>query len=238
MEHMISKTNARTTSRYVLRSVIAVAAIVADAALPAGALPAPAALQAGANSGSADSLVGPQVWYFQAAPGPFVVHIDATGTSQDSAPVGGAFAVRVAFSPNVKGDRFRSTPSGSGLIVNGTVTRPTRVLITIVPPNSPLVRVARNYTIEATGNIAFGSGSSADPVVGPYISKRGYGATRFNANGTIVTADGQQGRWVVFDPKLRIYTVTIGTDRMTVKLVPGRGLIDASNENLYFESAR
>lgn len=225
---------------HVSLAMLAVAVFgTAGLGVPARAATAPSALQAGPNSGSADSFVGPHTWYFQAAPGTFAVTVDATGTSQDSAPVGGSFAVRVAFAPDVKGDRFTAQQTPTGLVVRGTVVRAARVLVTIVPANSPLVRVARNYEIQATGNVAFASGAASDPIVGPYIAKRNaYGATRFNPNGTVATSDGQQGRWVLFDAQLRIYTVTIGGDRMTLKLVPGRGLIEASNDVVLFESAR
>ncbi len=226
--------------RRIWPAAVALAAILASGpALPAGAQTAPTALQAGANSGSADSFVGPHTWYVRATPGTFSVTVDATTATQDSAPVGGSFGVRVAFAPDAKGDRFTSQPTQSGLVIHGTVVRPTKVLVTIVPANSPLVRVARNYVIQAAGSVAFGGGSAADPIVGPYISKRNaYGATRFNANGTVATSDGQQGRWVLFDAALHIYTVTIGPDRMTVKLMAGRGLVEASNDVVYFESAR
>lgn len=231
---------ARRSSRVVavVAAAAAVAVLLTAPGVPARAATAPTALQPGANAGSADSFVGPHTWYFQARPGTFSVTVDATTTSQDSAPVGGAFAVRVAFAPDERGDTFTSSATQSGLVVHGRVVRATRVLVTIVPPNSPLVRVARNYEIQAMGSVAFASGSRTDPIVGPYVSKRGYGATRFNADGTVATADGRQGRWTLFDAGLHIYTVTIGDDRMTVKLMAGRGLIDASNDNVYFELAR
>jgi hypothetical protein len=221
--------------------LLAAALLAAFASAPpaaAFAQTAPSALKAGANAGSADSFVGPHTWYFQALPGTFTVTVAAQSVSQDSAPVNSAFGVRVAFSPNAKGDGFASKPGDGGLVISGKVAKAARVLITIVPANSPLVRVARNYTIEATGKVAFAAGSQADPIAGAYIAKRNaYGATRFNPDGSVATSDGQQGRWVLFDGALHIYTVTIGGDRMTVKLMAGRGLVDASSDVVYFEAA-
>jgi hypothetical protein len=206
--------------------------------VPVSAQTAPSALAPGPNSGSADSFVGPHVWYFNATTGRFTVEVDATGTSSDSAPIGGGFNASATFASYVKGDALALSQIPHGIVIHGTAVRPTRVLVTITPPNSPLVRVARNYMIQAGGSVTY-SASNADPIAGTYIAKRNaYGATRFTPNGTVLTSDGQQGRWVLFDPSLHIYTVLIGSDRMTVKFMAGRGLVDASNDNVYFEQAR
>jgi hypothetical protein len=228
----------KNSARWPVAATLAGILIAQTPPVPGNAQTAPSPLAPGPNSGSADSFVGAHVWYFNATPGRFTVEVDATGTSSDSAPIGGAFNASAAFASYVKGDALALSQIPHGIVIHGTAVRPTRVLVTITPPNSPLVRVARNYMIQAGGNVAY-SASDADPITGTYISKRNsYGATRFTPKGAVLTSDGQQGRWVLFNPSLHIYTVLIGADRMTVKFMAGRGLVDASNDNVYFEQAR
>ena len=210
----------------------ALLALIALAAcrLPAGAQVAPTPLQAGPNAGTADSLVGPHVWEFLAQAGHFSVQVDALGMSTAALQMSTAgFSVRAQFASYAKGDSvtLRSVPHG--VVIRGVAVKPSRVLLTIFPPNSPLVRDARNYQLQADGDVSFATGGP-DIIVGSYMGKGNpYGATRFNANGSIVTSDGENGRWVVFDPQLHVYVVTIGSSRLTVKLTPGIGLIDSAS---------
>jgi hypothetical protein len=46
------------------------------------------------------------------------------------------------------------------------------------------------------------------------------------------------GQWRLFDPDTHLYTVQIGNDRFSAKLVPGRGLIDPGNDYTLFEPSR
>jgi hypothetical protein len=48
----------------------------------------------------------------------------------------------------------------------------------------------------------------------------------------VITTDGRRGRWALFDPDGRVYTVVIGADRWTLKLVPGRGLMDIHDQSI------
>jgi len=223
---------------------LAVAACTATAALllplaPAGAEGAPPTpLHAGANNGTADSLVGPHDWSLQVRPGGFALTLTVLPGSQDMVQLRGQPTIRVFCTPKCDRKKVLFVDSPSGVIaIRGTVTQPTKMTVRVIPVDSPLVRVTRNYTLEATGAVAFTGGAGADPVVGTYFAKRAeYGATRFLANGQVITTDGQQGHWVVFDPQLRLYTVTIGSDRMSLKLVTGQGLVDSTGFAM-FETA-
>jgi hypothetical protein len=204
--------------------------------VPAVAQAAPTALQPGPNAGTADSFLGPHVWYFLAQPGQFTVRIDALGLSTTSVPINGTFSVRAQFASYVSGDHISLQSVPHGVMIHGSAVKPTRVLVTIIPPNSALVRDARNYQIEADGAVAYRTGGP-DPIIGGFIGRmNNLGATRFEPNGAIEASDGSTGRWILFDPQLHIYTLLIGDMHLTVKLTPGVGLVDASNGNIYFES--
>jgi hypothetical protein len=213
-------------------------AIGTSPALPAAAQSAAMPLQAGENAGSSDSLIGPQTYFFQATPGHFTVQIlQVAGTSTDSVALNGNISVQAGFGTPGHGNLLSLQQIHGGLLIHGTAARPGRVNITIVPVASPLVRVVRNYVVTASGSVAF-AGPGADPIIGTYISLRNnYGATKFNKNGTIVTSSGQPGMWTVFDPALRIYNVQIGDDRISLKLVSGRGLVDAGSSVIVFQFA-
>jgi len=52
---------------------------------------------------------------------------------------------------------------------------------------------------------------------------------RFDANGTLETEDGTRGTWKIFDPARKVYVVTIGSQKFSVKLMPGQGLVNPAN---------
>ena len=59
------------------------------------------------------------------------------------------------------------------------------------------------------------------------------------ADGTVRTTDGHSGAWKVFDPEAMIYTVVVGRDRWSLKLMPGRGLANTSDvSTLVFQAVR
>ena len=199
---------------------------VAQAAAP------PTALQAGPNDGIADSFVGNHDWTFAAKPGPFEVDVRLGRTPTNSLP-GAPFQTVLHIKPfsNVK-VTFAKVPGG--YVYKGTVLKSVNMHLTIIPPQSMLVRESSEYTVEATGNIVFTAG--ADPIIGTYTGPNGLGAVKFQKGGTVVASNGDSGTWVAFDPTLHIYTVIVGQTRWSLKLVAGQGLNDASNGNITFQS--
>jgi len=138
---------------------------------------------------------------------------------------------------------FKNGPNGT--TYDGTVTQRTRVLVGVSPVNSKLVRQTTPYTIVVSGNVSYGSASAGpDAIVGMYAQKLMFqgepelGAVKFLANGTIVTSNGGEGTWKLFDAESGIYTVTIGGRRMTLTLQRGRALVDTANKTTVFELQR
>jgi hypothetical protein len=216
-------------------------ALASLAAFPvAGRADTPTPLMSGPNTGSADSFQGPHDWTFRTTKGTFDVEIVSMGDGHDTVPLDSAFTYKISFFPHIAPHAYTYAQTADGFSFHGRVATPTKVVVRIVPARSGLVRVARNYTIEASGDAVSYAGPSVDPIVGTYMDMaHGHGAVRFVKNGTVVCADGTQGTWVVFDPALRIYTVTVGANRASVKFVPGRGLLDqAGNGNSLYDTAR
>ena len=110
------------------------------------------------------------------------------------------------------------------------------------PPNSPLIRSTVPYTLGASGNVVFDSAESGNPpIAGMYAPFLGQvsgapplGAVRFNADGTIETANGQRGTWRLFDKPSATYSVTLAGQRLSLQLDPGRGLIDRQSGFITF----
>lgn len=222
---------------FALSVMLAAAQLFAVAPAVAQGIPA-TSLVAGPNNGTADSFLGPHDWLLSAGPGRFAITLTVVSATLDSVPLSGQPTVRLICSPACDKNHVQFDGSRTGLAITGSLARRTKLDVRVVPPQSALVRVARNYTLEATGAVAFNAASNIDPIVGTYIAKTNVtGAVRFLANGSIITADGQQGRWVAFDPALHIYTITIGTNRWSLKIVPGRGLEDSSSGFVLFETA-
>lgn len=217
----------------------------------------PAPLKAGVNRATIDSFGGEQFWTFTAQPGHFQLTFVRSGP-QEGFSVGPKAGVGAVFAPKTPGAELTSKDSPSGTVFEGRVTQPTRVVILIEPAKSPLVRQTNDYTLEATGAVASGDGggagaqtgaaggggqpsqpgpSGAGPsVVGVYnVGLNDWGAAKFAADGTIVTASGAKGTWEVFDADTRTYVVTVGGTRFTLTFQPGRGFVD-NNSNLVFQS--
>ena len=93
----------------------------------------------------------------------------------------------------------------------------------------------------ASGNVSMGSARDAGPpIVGLYATmyNNPLGAVKFKADGSIEAANGEQGTWKLFDPDSGTYTVIIHGQRMSLKLDPGRGLIDVQSGLIPFQRTR
>jgi hypothetical protein len=204
-------------------------------------LDAPAPLHKGNNQALIDSFVGDHYYYFYAEPGKFQVSFSYSG-AQEGFNVGGKPSFAAVFNPKVAGSVITHKDNPNGSVYSGTVTKRTRVMVGVSPVNSKLVRQTTPYVIVVSGNVSFGDASAGpDPIVGTYAQKLifqgepAWGAVKFLAGGKIVTSNGSSGSWTAFDPESGIYTVVIGSHRMTLTLQRGRALVDTANKDTILE---
>lgn len=194
----------------------------------------PTPLKSGVNRGLVDALVGPQYWTFTAQPGTNKVHV----TFSAMGIYGTAPKTSVTFTMSDPANTWHTSKvvTSQGTPVDttfeGTVKKPTKVIVSVVPPTNALLRVGGNYELEATGAVSFDSTESATPpIVGVFKQLSGYtkplGDCKFTADGRVVTTSGASGSWTLFDADSQVYVVNIdGEQRQALKFVPGRGLLD------------
>lgn len=208
----------------------------------------PYPMKAGINGATADSFVGTHYWYFYAMPGSSKVTARLkTPTTLYGATINSTLTITLR---DELGGRVTKTVNGS---LNGretTFTAPKvekrlKIVVSVAPPTGTLIRMGGDYEIEATGDVAFDEEkSAAEPIVrtfDPKVSQSGesYGAVKFNADGTIVTANGFTGTWNVFDRENRIYVVQLGRIRYSLQYRPGYGLVEPGDPNsIMFQELR
>ena len=199
----------------------------------------PYPLKAGINQGTADSFVGAHYWYFYANPGEVKVTVrlgsakTALGASINTTLTVTLTDAAGTWKPAVKflGNRSNLTQATYG----GRIAKRTKILLSVAPPAGTLLRTGGDYQIEATGSADFDElKETGDPIVRTFEDKamhtgESYGAVKFNADGSVVTASGLTGTWRVFDRESRVYTVVIGRDRYSVQYIPGLGLVKPSD---------
>lgn len=204
---------------------------------------APYPLQPGINKGTSDSLVGTHYWYFYGMPGSsrVVVRMRTPTTLYGTELRNNAITVTLYDSKKTWRNTkvITSQPNASEVSFSADkVKARMKIIIAVAPPNQNLVRMGGEYEIEATGDVAFDDVKSAqDPVVRAYQPKTGisgedYGTVRFNADGTIETANGYKGTWKLFDRENRIYTVVVGRFKVSVQYLPGYGLVKPDDPTL------
>ena len=198
----------------------------------------PYPLSPGINQATSDSLVGTQYWYFYATPGSNRLTVRFKNPTTLYGAGMGTTVLTITVTDAARSWRVVKTVTSNKnqaetSFTADKVAKRMKVIVAVAPPNQNLVRMGGDYEIEATGDVAFGEVSSADPIVRTYDSKLNtYGATRFLADGTVVASDGSRGTWKVFDPDNRIYTVQIDTFRWSVQYLPGYGLVKPSEPNM------
>jgi hypothetical protein len=205
-------------------------------------LNAPAPLKEGNNQALVDSFVGDHYYYFFAEPGKFHIGWSWSGANEGF-DTGGKPSFAAAFNPKTVGAVMTRKETPGGVTYDGTVTQRTRVLLGVSPVNSKLVRQTTPYVVAATGNVSFGNAAAGpDAIVGMYAQKLmfggepAWGAVKFMPNGTIMTSNGVNGSWKLFDGD--VYTVIIGSRRMTLTLQRGRALVDTTTKGTVLELTR
>jgi hypothetical protein len=208
----------------------------------------PAALMAGENTGTVDSVVGPQFWMFHTRKGSakITVRFGAMGLFGNAS----ASTIQVVLHDST-GKQFAAesiTSTGKPVEVSwpGTFPKPSTVILEIRPAMSSLIRTGGDYSIQVTGAVDFTNVKVPGPerIVGTYNlmscpPNLDCQATRFFPDGSVKTASGATGTWTSFDPQTLVYTVKIASYQWSVKLIPGRGLVDAADTTkLIFQAVR
>jgi len=136
----------------------------------------------------------------------------------------------------------------------GTCAKKSTMIIELRPPGNSLVRTGGDYSLTVNGDgVDYASGAAAGAAAGPDRIIGTYSvmvcapdfdcqnslAAHFAANGSVRLTDGHTGTWSVFDPDGLIYSVVIGRDRYSLKLIPGRGLAGTNDLSvLIFQAVR
>jgi len=200
-------------------------------------------LVAGENHGTVDSMVGSQYWLIRCHKG--AVHISLRFTSMGLFGNATAATIQeVLHQGNGKVLASRVVTSPGQMVQNdwpGTCDSKSTMIVELRPPANTLVRRGGDFslTVDGDGVDYAGGGAAAGPdrIVGTYavmvcapdFDCQNSLAAHFAADGSVRLTDGHTGTWVVFDPDSLIYTVVIGHDRYSLKLVPGRGLFGTND---------
>jgi hypothetical protein len=212
----------------------------------------PTPLQPGENHGTIDNQTGAQYWALHYNPGSGTIAVRFTSMGIFGNPMAATVNV-VVLDPGGKmigHQALTSSGQPAQLSWPGKFTKSGVWVVEIQPMGSNLVRNGGDYVISVTGSgitsAGAGAGPSPNDIVGTYavmscppdLQCDGLGI-RFAPGGGVMTTDGHQGRWTLFDPDARIYTVVIGPDRWTLKLSPGRGLMDTHDQTIViFQSVK
>jgi len=237
----------RKTGRHLFFvSVVAAFALVAQGRTQSLDPRNPTPLRPGENHGTIDNQTGAQFWALHYNAGAVTIAVRFTSMGIFGNPMAATVNVLV-LGPGGKiigHQQLTSTGQAAQLQWPGKFVNSGVWVVEVQPMGSNIVRNGGDYTITVTGPaIAAGGGGGAGPspndIVGTYAVMScppdfqcdGLGI-RFAPGGGVTTTDGHQGRWALFDPDARIYTVVIGGDRWTLKLVPGRGLMDTHDQTI------
>jgi hypothetical protein len=200
---------------------------------------APTPLLPGENHGTIDNMVGSHYWSFRYVKGSANIAVSFTSMGLFGNPSTATIEV-VLHSPD--GKVFGTVPlTSNGRTARtswpGTFAGPGTGIIELRTAGMALVRNGGDYSLTVSGEgVDFTGVHAAGPeqIAGTYSvmvcgadfdCQNGVSA-RFAADGTVATTDGHTGTWKVFDPESLIYSVVIGQERWSLKLVPGRGLFN------------
>jgi|HubBroStandDraft_5_1064220.scaffolds.fasta_scaffold08823_5 hypothetical protein len=220
-----------------LRSIllIALATLPALSAAAAQSLDprSPAPLQPGNNSGTVDNFVGSNYFTLTGGPGSVVITVSYNSMSLLGNAQRSALNIELTDDKRSWTERrtISSMKQSSSTTMTGNLKVPTRLILSIIPPSGGLVRMGGDYTVTATGAAKFDLPlSPTQLIVGTYtpmsVHDNEDSAARFSPDGTLEFASGTRGRWKLFDASSMLYTVQFAQTRLSLKLIPGRGLVD------------
>ncbi|HKD54604.1 MAG TPA: hypothetical protein VKB72_10340 [Steroidobacteraceae bacterium] len=202
----------------------------------------PAPLQPGTNSGNLDSSVGEAHYYYYWG-GPGEVTVTITHVS------GGAEAALEIYDEGKSQGIARATvtPQNSSRHLSANLKKESKWIVVVKFPDTGGVRLLRataGYELAATGAVRFDKAPTGPGlIVGTYISQVMYdnnenSAVKFKPDGTLEFASGVVGTWKLFDENSMIYTVTFQNNRLSLKLVPGTGLVNPGNGSVVFKATK
>lgn len=191
----------------------------------------PAPLKPGPNSSMVDTIIGTQYWYFWAGPGQTQVLARLVRGQFDLAQASPLdVAVYDESRTSVTHRQITPQKETSAARFDSDLKQRTKIIVSVSAPHGSLVRLGGDYELIVSGAADFSDASApqAEPIVRTYVTGD-FGAVRFDANGTLEAEDGTGGTWRLFDPARKVYVITIGSRRFSLKLMPGQGLVDPAN---------
>ncbi len=196
----------------------------------------PAPLQDGVNGGTVDNFVGPNYFYFWVGPGKTVVTVTYRSMSLLGAAQHSTLAIELtdANKTLIQRTSISSLKESSQRTLTVSAKKETRLLLTVRPPSGGLIRSGGDYEITVSGATRFGKPlTDTELIAGTYTPTLVYDnentAAKFLPDGTLEFASGTTGTWKLFDASSHLYTVTFGNNRLSLKLIPGRGLVKADD---------
>jgi hypothetical protein len=199
----------------------------------------PAPLKEGPNAGTVDNFGGPNYFYFWAGPGESTIlatykSMGMYGNAQQSNLTIELYDEKKTW---VSRATITSLKESNQRRLTGTLKRETKVILAVIPPSGGLLRSGGDYEVTATGAVRFEKPlTTTDLIVGTYTPQIVYGgertAAKFKPDGTLEFASGTLGTWRLFDEGTLLYTVTFLDNRLSLKLIPGRGLAEANDPSM------
>jgi hypothetical protein len=193
----------------------------------------PAPLQSGLNIGTVDNFVGANYFYLTGGPGKVVITVKYRSMSLLGNAQKASLNIELSDDKHTWTEKRTITSSGpsSSTVLTGNLKAPTKLILSVIPPSGGLVRMGGDYELNATGVAKFDAPlSDTALVVGTYtpmaIQENEDSACKFSPDGSLEFASGTRGRWKLFDASSHLYTVTFKSTRLSLKLIPGRGLVD------------
>jgi hypothetical protein len=193
----------------------------------------PAPLQPGVNTGTVDNFVGSNFFKFSGGPGALTVVVSYNSMGLLGNAQRSSLTVELTDEKKNWVERrvISSVKESNSTKMVGNLKTPTRLILSIIPPQGGLVRSGGDYAVTASGAVQFDAPlNPTELIVGTYtpmsIHDNEDSAAKFTPDGKLEFASGSIGQWKLFDENGRLYTVTFAQTRLSLKLLPGRGLVD------------
>src|SRR5580692_8669567 len=175
----------------------------------------PAPLQPGVNTGTVDNFVGGNFFKFSGGPGALNVVVSYNSMGLLGNAQRSSLTVELTDEKKSWVERrvISSVKESNSTKMVGNLKVPTRLVLSIIPPQGGLVRSGGDYTVTASGAVQFDPPlSPTQLVVGTYTPMSVHDnedtAAKSSADGTLEFASGTRGRWKLFDASSLLYTVS------------------------------